>query len=472
MKRNNKKGFTIIELVVVIAVIAILAAVLIPTFSSIIKKANTSADIQAVNTMNKYLAIEEVTGNKTIVDVYDALKEGGMTAKDYHPLASDTYFFWDSALNRIVYTDESYNIIYPENSGAVKANGWFSLSNTIKGDSNYTSTTATESVAKSISVSSGEQLYQAVQDLPQSSEQINLKSNGEIKANFENSINESTTITLTQNVDMMGASLSFGVVMTNCNLVIDGNGYTIKNVSNLTSGIDNAELNAEGKERNYYSGIIKYVDSGATVTFKNIKFDNIIGGKDDIGSAGLLVGNSKGALTFESVEITNSTLYGKNKLGAFVGAMYAGKISIEVKGNCKLDNVNIISTEGESGILFGSTDNGGNNNTNVKISHSLFGENGEINFITNCSVVCTSTALIDIDISTTGLNKTLDGKYVEKIDENGKYRPTTAFLGFDGKGDKTYPQVSDVTDFNPISTYAEAKAAGWIYNFTENNVVS
>ena len=44
-KRKNKKGFTIVELVIVIAVIAILAAVLIPTFSSLIKKANESADI-------------------------------------------------------------------------------------------------------------------------------------------------------------------------------------------------------------------------------------------------------------------------------------------------------------------------------------------------------------------------------------------------------------------------------------------
>ena len=36
----KKKGFTIVELVIVIAVIAILAAVLIPTFSSVIDKAN------------------------------------------------------------------------------------------------------------------------------------------------------------------------------------------------------------------------------------------------------------------------------------------------------------------------------------------------------------------------------------------------------------------------------------------------
>lgn len=46
MKRNNKKGFTIVELVIVIAVIAILAGVMIPTFGAIIDNANESRAIQ------------------------------------------------------------------------------------------------------------------------------------------------------------------------------------------------------------------------------------------------------------------------------------------------------------------------------------------------------------------------------------------------------------------------------------------
>ena len=41
-KFNNKKGFTIVELVIVIAVIGILAGVLIPTFSGIFQRANES----------------------------------------------------------------------------------------------------------------------------------------------------------------------------------------------------------------------------------------------------------------------------------------------------------------------------------------------------------------------------------------------------------------------------------------------
>ena len=52
MKRNNKKGFTIVELVIVIAVIAILSAVLIPTFGGITQKAQASAAKQEAR--NKY----------------------------------------------------------------------------------------------------------------------------------------------------------------------------------------------------------------------------------------------------------------------------------------------------------------------------------------------------------------------------------------------------------------------------------
>ena len=43
---NKKKGFTLVELVIVIAVIAILAGVMIATFSNVVDKANKSADLR------------------------------------------------------------------------------------------------------------------------------------------------------------------------------------------------------------------------------------------------------------------------------------------------------------------------------------------------------------------------------------------------------------------------------------------
>ena len=76
MKKMNKKGFTIVELVIVIAVIAILAAVMIPTFGGIIKRANESAAMQeATATYKALLTEEEYNGNLDLqtgedVDLY------------------------------------------------------------------------------------------------------------------------------------------------------------------------------------------------------------------------------------------------------------------------------------------------------------------------------------------------------------------------------------------------------------------
>lgn len=59
MKKQKSKGFTIVELVIVIAVIAILAAVLIPTFSSLIDRANESADVSTARNIMTMTASNE-----------------------------------------------------------------------------------------------------------------------------------------------------------------------------------------------------------------------------------------------------------------------------------------------------------------------------------------------------------------------------------------------------------------------------
>ena len=63
MKKLNKKGFTIVELVIVIAVIAILAGVLIPTFATVVEKANKSSAQQQAK--NFYTLLEAATAAPT-----------------------------------------------------------------------------------------------------------------------------------------------------------------------------------------------------------------------------------------------------------------------------------------------------------------------------------------------------------------------------------------------------------------------
>lgn len=60
--KKNKKGFTLVELIVVLVIIAILAAVLIPTVSGYIKRANKTADQSACKT--SYTAFQAAVTDK------------------------------------------------------------------------------------------------------------------------------------------------------------------------------------------------------------------------------------------------------------------------------------------------------------------------------------------------------------------------------------------------------------------------
>ena len=71
MKKMNKKGFTIVELVIVIAVIAILAAVMIPTFSTIIDKANQSKALQEVKAAYSEQLAEDLSVDGGVDVVYN-----------------------------------------------------------------------------------------------------------------------------------------------------------------------------------------------------------------------------------------------------------------------------------------------------------------------------------------------------------------------------------------------------------------
>lgn len=112
MKKLNNKGFTIVELVIVVAVIAILAAVLIPTISGLIKTAQTSADVTLVKNVNLILATERATEGKnvTMQDALDDALEGGYDVTKLSPTNSDNLILWDQdSDNFVLYANGKYN---------------------------------------------------------------------------------------------------------------------------------------------------------------------------------------------------------------------------------------------------------------------------------------------------------------------------------------------------------------------------
>ena len=118
MRKLMKKAFTIVELVIVIAVIAILAAVLIPTFSNVIRRANLSADKQAVREMNMALAAWEAENGYAkpadVDSVMNLLGDAGYNTSNWACLAQGYQVYWYKTENRMVlYNAETASIEYP-----------------------------------------------------------------------------------------------------------------------------------------------------------------------------------------------------------------------------------------------------------------------------------------------------------------------------------------------------------------------
>ena len=103
MKLNKRKGFTIVELVIVIAVIAILAAVLIPNISNLVKKANASADESLVRNLNTALSMDVEKHQTMDAALEAALKNGGYELTTIVTKNKDNKILWDSKNDCFVY---------------------------------------------------------------------------------------------------------------------------------------------------------------------------------------------------------------------------------------------------------------------------------------------------------------------------------------------------------------------------------
>jgi len=70
-KKMNKKGFSLIELIVVIAILAIIAAIAIPRFATIMANSEVKSDIATAEEICNMARLQEVELGVALVDITD-----------------------------------------------------------------------------------------------------------------------------------------------------------------------------------------------------------------------------------------------------------------------------------------------------------------------------------------------------------------------------------------------------------------
>ncbi len=307
MRNTNKKGFTIVQLVIVVAVIAILAAVLIPTFSGIIAKANLSADQQAVRQMNTVLSSYVGDEIENIADAKINLTENGIDANNYKPLTVDHDFYYLADENRVVlFNTKEKKVVYPVEYQDAKydAANWMSLGGI--GDQ----------AAEEKLVTGG--ILSGTIDLKGAS--VNLKP--------------------TSDFTIGGASAADADMVTIKNLVCDE-----------STNRKALELDAPNNAVTYV-GMIATVPSGVTVTVKNLIIDGAVIGdctNPYTGKVGIIAGAVEGTLKIENVIIRNATVFGFYDVGSLVGAVHTnGKVEIT---NVTIEDTVVKGAEGAASVI-------------------------------------------------------------------------------------------------------------------------
>ena len=102
--KQTKKGFTLVELLVVIAILAILATVSVVGYTAFIQKAHQSNDRTLVAQLNKL--IMRVDGEKygNFHEVVEILQENGIDVTKLNATAKDYEILWDMDAQEFFYT--------------------------------------------------------------------------------------------------------------------------------------------------------------------------------------------------------------------------------------------------------------------------------------------------------------------------------------------------------------------------------
>lgn len=118
---KSKRGFSIVELLIVLAVIAILAAVCIPVFSNVISNADRTAKVASARNLNLVILTESVAGNApTDMSEAVALAIGNGCTLGELDASGNSSLLWDSQ-RQLFCVYDGVSIEYPGSSGSTEA---------------------------------------------------------------------------------------------------------------------------------------------------------------------------------------------------------------------------------------------------------------------------------------------------------------------------------------------------------------
>ena len=292
---KSKKGFTIVELVIVIAVIAILAAVLIPTFSNLVKKANIASDTTLAKNINTALTSYNATnGVEEFADVIAAAREAGYIISNLNPTTEGCYFVWESQTNQILLVDstDGYKVIYANNEDYADAGAtwYFAVGTQAEADE---ITAALTGVNAKLAISSTATLNTELSNV---TGEKTIYIDGGINVDAENTIvlnkaDAKVTIDLGTSEVTGGANSSYSVsnvpfqvqageltlkggIIKATGDALDADGEVMNNVLN----VDDSTLNIEGAKIDAPNSTIAIALTNAQTTIK----DSTIIGNDNV----------------------------------------------------------------------------------------------------------------------------------------------------------------------------------------------